>query len=89
MSSEILIVRPGSKLFKFKTNQLLTLTYLTDCCILDYGMPLLHMQFRDRNVIGAVGAIVTVQVIIIVYIIKALREPDDRQTPQEAKLKQD
>lgn len=41
-------------------------------------MPLLHMYFRDRTLVGGIGALASVQVIIVAYIFIAFTEKDDR-----------
>lgn len=41
-------------------------------------MPLLHMYFKDRNLVGALGALAVIQILIIYYIYSALTERDER-----------
>ena len=51
-------------------------------------MPLLHMYFRDRNLVGGLGALLSVQVIIMAYIYIAFSETDER-LDANGKLKKD
>lgn len=51
-------------------------------------MPLLHMYFRDRTLVGGIGALASVQIIIMVYIFIAFTEGDER-LEEHKKLKKE
>jgi hypothetical protein len=47
------------------------------------------MYFKDRDLVGAIGALLAIQVLIAGYIYIGLTEPDEREDPSLTKKKQD
>lgn len=39
---------------------------------------MLHLYFRDRDVVGAIGALVVIQMLIVRFVWTALTEKDER-----------
>lgn len=61
--------------------------FLTLYLFVDAGLPIIHLYVRDRNLVGGIGAIASVQLIMGYFLFKALTERDERE--ENPKFKKD